>query len=372
MESRLDAVIDKAIGENLIVGTVVMVMKDGKPAYQRIAGFADREAGRKMTEDTIFRLASVTKPLVAATTLAMIERGILGFDRNITEWLPHFRPRLLDGYTPEITIRHLLTHTAGFGYPTAAPDDPYVDAGISGGLEDQGMSMEENLKRIAEVPLFFAPGTGWRYGVSLDILGEIVGRAHGGTLGDAVAHYVTGPLGMVDTAFSVTDRARLAAAYADSDHGAVLMDDPHQLKTGPGAGMVFSPSRIFRPEAFQSGGAGMAGTAGDFMRFLETIRTGGGPILKADTVEAALANQVGEMRDADEPGAGFGYLSGIVVDPERTGIPYSVGTARWGGVYGHNWFMDRKAGISAFDFTNTAVEGCIGAFPKDITRAVYG
>ena len=277
LESRLDAVIDEAINDDRIVGTVVMVMKGGGIAYQRAAGFADREAGRRMTANAIFRLASVTKPLVAATALAMIERGILGLDRNITEWLPGFEPRLLDGYTPEITIRHLLTHTAGFGYPTPEPDDPYVEEGIPAGLEDLGMSMEENLKRIETVPLFFAPGTGWRYGVSLDILGEIVGRAHGATLGEAVAHYVTGPLDMTDTAFSVTDPSRLAAAYADGKTGPVLMNDLHTVEAGPGKGMMFSPSRIFRPDSFQSGGAGMAGTASDFMRFLEAIRTGGRP-----------------------------------------------------------------------------------------------
>ncbi len=372
MEARLDGVIDQAIAGNRIVGTVILVARNGDIVYRRAAGMADREAGREMPEDAIFRLASLTKPLVAATALALIERGTLGLDRLISDWLPDFRPRLLDGFTPDITIRHLLTHTAGLGYATDAPDDPYREAGISGGLDEPGLSMEENLRRIAEVPLFFEPGTGWRYSVALDVLGAVIANADGGTLGEAVADLVTGPLGMPDTAFAVTDQSRLAAAYADSATGPVLMSDPHEISVGPGKGMVFSPSRIFDSTSFQSGGGGMAGTAPDFLRFLETIRTGGGPILKPATVDDALQNQVDDLRAQNEPGTGFGYMSGIVTDPLAAKVPHSAGTARWGGVYGHNWFIDREAGLSTAILTNTAVEGCMGQFPGDVARAVYG
>ena len=131
--------------------------------------------------------------------------------------------------------------------------------------------MEENLRRIASAPLFFAPGTAWRYGVNIDVLGAVIAKAHRADAGRRRRAFVTGPLGMADTGFSVTDRSRLAAAYADGESGAVLMGDPHRITFGPGAGMLFSPSRILRPDSFQSGGAGMAGTAPDIMRFLEAI-----------------------------------------------------------------------------------------------------
>ncbi len=255
-EARLDRAMDEAIASNRIVGAVLIVRRHGEIAYRRAAGMADREAGRPMREDAIFRLASVTKPLVAATALAMIERGTLSFEQKVTDWLPDFRPKLEDGSTPDITIRHLLTHTAGFGYPTGEPNDPYVEANISSGLDAPGLGMEENLRRLATAPLFFAPGSAWRYGVNLDVLGAVIARAHGATLGEAVSAYVTGPLGMVDTAFAVTDRRRLSAAYADSESGAVLMDDPHTITFGPGTGMRFSPSRIFRPEFVPVGGSG--------------------------------------------------------------------------------------------------------------------
>ena len=371
-EVRLDQVMDEAIAANRIVGGVLLVRRRGELVYRRAAGLADREAGRAIQEDTIFRLASITKPLVAATALALIERGTLSFEQHIDEWLPGFRPRLSDGRAPDITIRHLLTHTAGFGYPTGEPNDPYVEAKISSGLDAPGLGMEENLRRLATAPLFFAPGSAWRYGVNLDVLGAVIAKAHGATLGEAVSAYVTGPLGMVDTAFAVTDRGRLSAAYADSESGAVLMGDPHAITFGPGTGMRFSPSRIFRPDSFQSGGAGMAGTAPDFMRFLEAIETGGAPILKQETVDFALKNQVGALREPVEPGNGFGLISGIVTDPAKAGQPYSPGTARWGGVYGHAWFLDRTAGLAVISMTNAAVEGCLGRYRDDIVDAIYG
>ena len=371
-EARLDRVMDEAISANRIVGAVLLVQRHGAAIYRRVAGMADREAGRPMQEDAIFRLASVTKPLVAATALAMIERGPLSFEQKVHEWLPDFRPRTRDGSTPDITIRHLLTHTAGFGYATGEPNDPMIAGKVSGGLDAPGLGMEENLRRLASVPLFFAPGTAWRYGVNIDVLGAVIAKAHGSTLGGAVSEFVTGPLGMTDTGFSVTDPDRLAAPYADSESGAVRMDDPHTISFGKGAGMRFAPSRIFNAASFQSGGAGAAGTAPDIFRFLTAIAAGGAPILKPETVDLALQNQVGALREPVEPGTGFGLISGIMTDPRRVGRPFSPGAARWGGVYGHDWLIDRSAGLVALSMTNTAVEGCMGRYRDDIVDAVYG
>ncbi|WP_421723940.1 serine hydrolase domain-containing protein [Bauldia sp.] len=372
MEQRLDRVIDEAIAGNRIVGTVTLVAQNGATTYARAAGMADREAGRAMETDAIFRLASLTKPMVAATALALIDRGTFTLDQRATDWLPDFQPRLLDGFTPDITIQQLLTHTAGLGYASDDPGDPYRDANVSNGIDQPGLSMEEELRRIVSVPLYFEPGSAWRYSVAIDVLGAMIAKATNGSLGDAVAGLMTGPLSMPDTGFFITDKARLAAPYADAPGGPVLMADPHTITEGLGEGRVFSPSRAFRPDSFQSGGAGMVGTAGDFLRFLEAIRTGGAPILKTETVDTALQNHVGMFRDEEAPGEGFGYLSAIATDPDRANAPYTPGTARWGGLYGHSWFIDRTAGLSVVSLTNTAVEGCMGQFPDDIASAVYG
>jgi CubicO group peptidase (beta-lactamase class C family) len=371
LQGRLDRVIDTAIEEGRIVGAVVLVRQNGEPAYERAAGLADREAGRAMRLDTIFRHASLTKPLVAAAALALIDRGALALDRPVTEWLPDLRPRLGDGRAPQITIRHLLTHTSGMGYASPEPGDPYAAAKVSGGLDRPGLAMAENLRRIAAAPLYFEPGTAWRYGVSTDVLGAVIAKAHGATLGEAVADLLTVPLAMADTGFAVTEAGRLAAAYADAEGGPVLMEERHTIAVGPGKGMVFAPGRIFDPGSFQSGGAGAAGTGPDFMGFLEAIRTGGGPVLRPGTVDLALRNHVGPLREGLDPGSGFGLISAITTDPARSPRPHGRGTARWGGVYGHRWFIDPGAGLSVVGLTNTAVEGCLGRFAEAMADAVY-
>lgn len=140
-----------------IVGTVVLVAMNGALMYTRAAGYADRELGRSTSVDTVFRLASLTKALTAATALALIERGLLSLDDPIARFTPGFTPRLANGTAPDIQVRHLLTHTAGFGYPTVLPEDPYRAAQVSTGLDQPGLSLSVNLDRIASVPLYFSP-----------------------------------------------------------------------------------------------------------------------------------------------------------------------------------------------------------------------
>jgi CubicO group peptidase (beta-lactamase class C family) len=363
-------VIDKAIADNRIVGGVFLVAGDGF-AYSRAAGFADREAGIAMREDAIFRLSSVTKPMVAATALAMIEQGKLGLDDKVTRWLPAFRPKAPDGSVPEITVHHLLTHTSGLGYPSEAPDDPYAKAGISTGIEGSGRRQDDNLARLAALPLFAKPGTEWRYGMSLDVLGAILGIVHGSTLGDAVAHYVTGPLNMTDTAFTLKNFARLAVPYRDDPGGAKRMAGVEIVSPEGRPTFMFDPARVFDNRSYQSGGAGMAGTATDFLRFIEAIRKGGAPILKRETVEMACRNQIGAMVREDSPGWRFSYLGAWLEDRDVARVPFRNGAIRWGGVWGHNWSMDREAGITIVGFTNTALEGCNGPFIDEVRDAVY-
>jgi len=372
LAARTDEAIDAAIATGRIVGAVVLVAQGGEIVYQRTVGLADREAGLPMREDAVFRLASVSKPMVAATALALVERGMLALDQPVTRWLPDFKPKLKDGSTPTITLRQLLTHTSGLGYGDLVPGDPYRPAGISGGLAQPGLGMAENLRRIASVPLYFAPGTAWRYGVNIDVLGGVIEQATGDRLGDAVATYVTGPLGMQDTGFAVADRSRLATPYAEGVPPNA-MGEAYEVAGELGRGTYFVPDRIFDPASFHSGGAGMVGTAPDFMRFLEAIRAGGAPILKTETMELAARNHIGDLpREEKDAGWRFGLISAVLADPAAADTPQSPGTLQWGGIYGHSWFVDRARDLSVVAFTNTAVEGCLGEFPKEIVRAVYG
>src|SRR5690606_27931313 len=195
----LDAIVTAGVEEQRIVGAVVLVALGGNVVYRRAAGYADRERNRPMQEDAIFRLASVTKPMVSAAALRLVEQGRLDLRAPVTRWLPEFRPRLRDGRSPVVTVHQFLTHTAGLSYGfMEAEDGPYRRAGVSDGL-DAGAGLGENLRRIAGVPLAYEPGAGWRYSVALDVLGAAMGAAVGEALPEIVRHEITQPLGLEDT-----------------------------------------------------------------------------------------------------------------------------------------------------------------------------
>lgn len=374
--AAVKSALDAEIAGGRIVGTVVRVTRDGQPLASIVSGYADREAGVPMREDAIFRLASMTKAMVASTALALIERGSLSLDDTAAKHLPTFRPKLRDGSTPDILIRHLLTHTSGLTYGfVERPGHPYHHANVSDGMDQPGLSMEENLRRIASAPLNFAPGTAWNYSVSIDVLGAIVAKVHGSTLADAVATYVTGPLGMTETAFTVADPSRLALPYADHYPLPLPMTEPQTVRRpeDPLTALVFSPSRVFNSASFQSGGAGMNGTAADYTRFVEALRQDGGPILKPETVAMATRNQIGTLpRDPRDAGLRNGYFGGLIDDPKAANTPQSAGTLTFGGAWGHNGFVDRQRKLTVVCLTNTALEGVTGVFPQTLRNAIYG
>jgi CubicO group peptidase (beta-lactamase class C family) len=373
LKTRLDAVIDRAIGEERIVGTVVLVAEDGQVIYRRAAGFADRENGVPVWEDTVFRFASLTKAIVSVAALALVEQACLRLDSPVTEWIPSFRPRFSDEEQSVITVRHLMTHTSGLTYGfMELPDSKFHQAGVSDGLDQPGLSMEENLRRIASVPLNHTPGRRWNYSVATDVLGEVIARCAGTPLPDLVERLVTGPLGMRDTSFRVGDGVTLAKPYGDGEPCPVPMEEPHRILFGRSA-VLYSPARAFDTASFPSGGGGMVGTAPDFLVFLEALRTGGVPLLKPESVEALTTNAIGDLRvNAVGPGWGFGLGVAVLKDPVLAETPESAGTWRWGGAYGHSWFVDPARRLSVVALTNTAIAGMNGPYPDGIRDAVYG
>lgn len=356
---RVDAAIDTAL-ERRIVGCVILIRQDGKEIYARAAGLADREAGTPMRLDSIFRLASVTKPIIATTALRLAELGLIGLNDRVTRYLPWFTPSNPDGTKADIRISHLLSHTSGLTYDA-------VPADASGGLSGPIHSLRETLEGITRVKLAFVPGTAWQYGTSIDVLGGVLAAINGSDVEDAVARYVSGPLGMTDTHFHVADPARLATPYADGTPP-VRMGEPHAVGDRYGE-TVFSPSRIFNPGAAQNGGAGMAGTAGDVMKMLE-VYNGQPGLLEPDTVRAALVNQIGDL-SRDDAGLKFSYLGALLTDPAAANRPCPAGTVDWGGAWGHNWVIDPVNKITIVTCTNTTFEGCNGPFRSDIFNAVY-
>lgn len=365
---RVDTLIDRVIEEERITGAVVLVYQDGEPILEKAAGFADREAGVPVRLDTIFRYASVTKPIVAVTALAMIEKGLLKLDDRVSHYLPWFRPKTPDGGEGAITIRHLLTHTSGLLYDPALELLPEGQR-MTLGLGNTDLSLEDNFSRHNAIPLAFAPGSRWAYSFATDILGGVIAAVHGDTLEAAVVHHIADPLGMADARFHVTDPERLAFAYADHPDRPVRMPDPWVSGDEERWRTVFSPGRIFNPKAFQSGGAGMVGTAGNVMRLLEMLCSGGASLLKPETAKAALSNQIGDIEG--EPGYRFTFVGGLVVDPAAAMTSLPKGAIQWGGVYGNTWFIDPAERLTVVSLTNNALEGCTGAYPEMLRAAVY-
>jgi CubicO group peptidase (beta-lactamase class C family) len=372
LTARLDAAFDRALAEQRLVGGVVLAAENGRLAYARAAGLADRQTGRAMAQDTIFRMASLTKPIVTAAALALIEDGLLGLEDPVTRWLPDFQPRY-EGQAPAITIRQLLTHTAGLSYGFLQPDDgPYLRLGVSDGMDQPGLSFGEHLGRVVEAGLFFPPGAAWLYSVGMDVLGAVLEKATGQPLAQVVAERVARPLAMTDTGFTVTDPARLAVPYADGSPP-VEMGEACTVPLAELSGIRFAPGRAFDAGSFPSGGAGMVGTAPEFLSFLEAIRTGGGGVVGAETARQMMTNQTGDLAIVTNgPGFGFGFGGAVLLDPALAASVHSKGVWLWGGVYGHSWFVDPARALSVVVMTNTAVEGMDGPFAVDVAAAVQG
>jgi CubicO group peptidase (beta-lactamase class C family) len=365
---RLDAAIDKAIAEQQLVGVVVMVARDGKLVYARAAGLADREAKLPVREDTLFRWASMTKPITAVAALMLVEQGKLGLDDPIEKYLPEYKFQHA-GKPAKITVRHLLTHTSGLSYRFIEdPDSAYDKAEVPEGLAHPGLGIDVFLQRLSSVPLKFQPGTQWRYSLSLDVLGEVIARAAKMPFAAVMKEMITRPLGMADTAFAVTDRARLAWPYAeDKGKPPVRMTEPHAVIDGKQT-VRFSPARIFDSASFASGGAGLAGTARDYLIFLEAMRRGGAPILKPESVKAMTDNQIGKLSEKTmTPGRRYGFGVGVAMD-QKSIAPRGKGTWYWGGIYGTGFWVDPEHKLSVVMLTNVAGDT---PFDRWVEKAIF-
>jgi CubicO group peptidase (beta-lactamase class C family) len=373
LPQRVSTVIDQALSQHRLVGTVVLVSREGELVFSRAAGFADREASRPMQENAVFRLSSLTKPIVTAAALALIEQEQIGLQDAVTRWIPEFRPNAVNREQPPITVKHLLTHTAGLSYGFfQPPDGPYHQAGVSDGMAEPGLGIGEQLSRLASVPLSYFPGTDWGYSLAIDVLGEVLARVTHTSLPQVVERLVTAPLRMDDTGFVVRDPERLATAYVDGKPPRRMKDTDNVPFAA--SEIRFSPSRVFDLSSFASGGTGMVGTAGDFMTLLETLRNGGGAILKPESTRAMMSNQIGTLRiNVEEtPSWGFGFGGAVLMDPKLAGVQHAVGTWKWGGVYGHHWYVDPVNRLTVVALTNTALEGMIGNFVSELRSSVYG
>lgn len=354
-----------------VVGADLLIAHRGQLRHALSVGLADREAGLPMRPGMRFRIASMTKPIVSVAALVLCDRGFLTLEDPVTGWLPWFQPALSDGTRPDITLFHLLTHSAGLGYCfTEAPDGCFHRLGISDGLDAATGSLGENLAKVAQAPLAFPPGSAWGYSIATDVLGGMLEAATGQSLPALVHELVTGPLGMGDSSFHASGDALLATPYAAQGDQILRMSEPHILPFD-GSAICYSPARAFDRQAWPSAGTGMISTAADYLRFAEAIRCGGAPILKPETAARFSRNAIGSAMAATLPGHGFGLGVSVLLDPLAAGLAGHKGSWGWGGVYGTHFFVDPAAELSVICLTNTALTGMAGAFPAGLRHAIY-
>lgn len=350
--SRVDAILQRYTDEGRIPGAVALVLQDGKPVYERAFGWSDKEAGRRMTTQTLFRIASQSKAITSAAILNLVDEGKIGINDPVGRFIPTFTKttvaakdgagRTVPAKRP-ITIHDLLTHTAGISYGREEHVASLYEAkglGPAAGngwyTADKAEPICETMQRLGTLPFVAQPGEAFVYGYNTDILGCVVEKASGVAFDEFLRTRITGPLGLKDTRFYIptAERDRLAAVYASSDGKYVRAPD------GPkGQGnYIDGPRKSF------SGGAGLTSTARDYARFLETIRNGGAldgvRILSARTAKLMRTNQSGKLRS--DNGLGFGYGFETVDRYGASGLA-EVGAFGWGGAYGTIYQVDPQS-----------------------------
>jgi CubicO group peptidase (beta-lactamase class C family) len=354
---RIDELLQRYADEEQIAGVVALVLEHGRPVYEGAVGWRDREAGVKMTSDTLFRIASQTKAITSVAALMLMEEGKLALSTPVSRFIPAYAKTTVavEGQSGveiqpakrEITIRDLLTHTAGVSYGREAHLAALYEAkglGPAAGngwyLADKDEAACTTMERLASVPFVAQPGEKYVYGYATDILGCVVERASGMPLDQFFRTRITEPLGMRDTRFYVepADRGRLAVLYGSGSDGKAV----RAIEGSRGQGhYVDGPRRSY------SGGAGLLSTARDYARFLEMIRNDGEldgvRLLAPRTVQLMRTNQIADLYP--QPGMGWGLAFQTVERYGANGMD-AVGAFGWAGAYGTTYRIDPEAGLT--------------------------
>lgn len=370
--ARVGAMIQTDIQEKKMAGAVVLIARHGKVAYLESFGRADTD--KPMQKDTMFRIASMTKPLVSVAVLQLYEEGKLLLSDPVAKYIPEFaRPKVLEmlpeGSQPafklvpakrEITVHDLLTHTAGLPYGFASdwyPKDPlyrqmhtfYQEAGISSGLYETEGTIGEMVKRLGRLPLSRQPGETFEYGMAADVQGYLVEVVSGMKLDDYLREHVFKPLKMKDTYFFLpeAEQSRLSALWKTDWHGKLekVSDGPRQE-----GDYQYSASYQYKgPKTFLSGGVGVTSTAYDYYRFCQMLlnkgELDGVRVLSRKTVELMTqTNHIGKLYATTLHDEGWKFGLGVAIQADRAHNVDSgdVGTFEWAGIFSTRFSVNPK------------------------------
>lgn len=350
--ARIDSLMQRYVDSGRVAGVVTLVARRGRVVQLGAYGWSDREAGRRMSPDAIFRIASQSKAVTSVAVMMLVEEGRLRLADPVSRWLPGFARATVA--TPDtahpreplrrpITIRDLLTHTAGISYGTDSLVAPLYRAAGLGPAAGYGWYFADKtepicalMDRLAALPFVAQPGERFVYGYNTDILGCVVERVSGMPLDQFFSSRIFAPARMRDTHFFLpaAQRGRLAAVYAATDRGGIVRAPEGPLGQG---------SYVDGPRASFSGGAGLLSTAGDYARFLQMLLNGGAlggaRVLAPATVALMTQNQIGTIYD-HTGASGFGLGFDVLLDPGLAGRYGSVGRYGWGGAYATGYWVD--------------------------------
>ena len=352
---RINTLMQDYVDEGKLAGVVTMVARRGKVAHFERFGLMDIETRKPMQLDTIFRIYSMSKPITSVAVMMLYEEGRFLLNDPVSKYTPEFKDLKvfikkteegleLTDLEREITIRDLLSHTAGLGY--GWNDDPaFVELYEEADLFNRKGTIKDMVEKLTKLPLLHQPGTKWHYSVSVDVLGYFVEVISGIPFDQFLEGRIFKPLGMKDTAFYVPEESwdRFPTSYEPDENGGIKVND------------AVSPSRYLRPPSLFSGGGGLVSTAEDYMRFSQMLLNGGEldgtRLLGRKTVELMTINHVPEEI---RPGIGFGLGFLVVLDVAKTEELGSVGKFGWAGYAYTRFFIDPKEELIGVFMTQLA------------------
>ena len=345
--ARIKPAMQQLIDQKVFPGAVTLVSHQGKVVHFESVGFLDDAKTKPIAKDSIFRLASMTKPIVTVAAMMLVEQGKMALHDPISKWLPELKDLKVE--TPEgdvaptrpVLVHDVMRHTAGFVYGGAAKSPRIKELYERYNIEsaEQDITGDEMLKALGKIPLAYQPGTTWFYSIAVDVLGLLIERVENKPLDRLLKDLLFDPLGMTDTAFWVPAEktSRIAEAY-DADPLKEKMLKAYRISADPSGKSYFK------------GGAGLVGTAEDYLKFAQMMVNGGEldgkRFLSSKTVDFMLSDHTkgmgGSTISTTGPGYGFGLGFGVRLDQGMAYVPGSPGDAMWAGAWGTSFWIDPK------------------------------
>ena len=375
------AAMQRYVDGNLLSGFSSAVLVGRDLVDVKCIGWADKEARIPLRVDHIFRVFSNTKLVTSCAALLLLEEGRFQLDDPIEQFIPQLANRRvlrpdatsLDQTGPAvrpITIRHLMSHSSGLSYGLLDPGTLIFKAYNERKVLNPATTLAEMMDTLAELPLVFHPGTSWEYSVATDVLARLVEVVSGQRFDAFIESRILGPLGMADTGFVVSDRDRLVAYYAGADPVDPMKPGLTRVDNAP------YPNANLRPFPRQAGGSGLVSTLPDMVAFIRSLLPGGPTLLKPDTIELMMTNQLpenvwlrfaayGELR-----GKGHGLAGALILEPTAFEHQDGRGELFWGGRAGTQWWISPETNTAGLIMAQRD-QGFTHPFAAEFKRLAY-